>query len=135
MDASPDHDRLTRAILQSPTYRLAEMDTEFLARPELRPIRLQLELLKPEMAFAEAQVASTIVVFGGTHVVDEPEARQRLQDARAALDAAPDDPARQRSVLRAERILEKAPITRRHGTSGVSSRASANGTGSAISWS
>jgi hypothetical protein len=48
MDASPDHERLIRAILQSPTYRLAEMDTEFLARPELRPIRLQLELLKPD---------------------------------------------------------------------------------------
>jgi uncharacterized protein (TIGR00730 family) len=101
--------RLTRSIQKSPTYRLAEMDTEFLARPELRPVRLQLELLKPEMAFAHENVASTIVVFGGTQVVDEPEARQRLLAAQTHLDEDPENPRRQRRVRRAERILAKAP--------------------------
>ena len=52
------------AILHSPSYRLAEQDTEFLRRPELRPVRLQLELLKPEMMLEEQLVRSTIVVFG-----------------------------------------------------------------------
>lgn len=103
-----DLSRLMRAIQQSPTYRLAEMDTEFLARPELRPIRLQLELLKPEMTFTEEKVASTIVVFGGTQVVDEPVARQRLVAAQASLAEEPKDPRRQRMVQRAERILAKA---------------------------
>ena len=34
-------------------YRLAFTDTEFLLRDELRPVRMQLELLKPEMVQAE----------------------------------------------------------------------------------
>ena len=109
MDETPDHTKLTQAILKSPTYRLAEMDTEFLARPELRPVRLQLELLKPEMAFAQEEVASTIVVFGGTQVVEESTAQQRLQAAQQALELQPDDPGLRRAVQRAERILAKAP--------------------------
>jgi len=109
MENQPDHAKLTKAILQSPTYRLAEMDTEFLARPELRPVRLQLELLKPEMAFSQEKVASTIVVFGGTQVVEESQARQRLQDARKGLEFHPDDAEKKRAVQRAERILAKAP--------------------------
>ncbi|HWC90706.1 MAG TPA: hypothetical protein VG433_13650, partial [Pirellulales bacterium] len=57
-----------RAIVDSPSYELAERDLKFLARPELRPVRVQLELLKPELAFAEQQVRSTIVLFGGTQI-------------------------------------------------------------------
>ena len=30
-------------------YQLAFTDTDFLLRPELRPVRMQLELLKPEL--------------------------------------------------------------------------------------
>ncbi len=97
-----------QAILESPTYRLAALDTEFLARPELRPVRLQLELLKPEMAFTEAGVASTIVVFGGTQVVERCEAEERLRVAREELAEKPSDPQRQRAVARAERILAKS---------------------------
>ena len=52
------------AILNAENYRLAERDTDFLARPELRPVRMQLELLKPEMAFEENDIQSTIVAFG-----------------------------------------------------------------------
>ena len=52
-------------ILASPSYRLAETDTEFLQRRDLRPIRLQLELLKPEIILSEQHVHSTIVLFGG----------------------------------------------------------------------
>jgi hypothetical protein len=40
-----------RRIADSPSYRLTELDADFLARPELRPVRMQLELLKPELAF------------------------------------------------------------------------------------
>src|SRR5690606_23599793 len=101
MENQTDHAKLTQAILQSPTYRLAEMDTEFLARPELRPVRLQLELLKPEMAFSQEKVASTIVVFGGTQVVEESQARRRLEDARMRLEFHPDDVEKKRAVQRA----------------------------------
>jgi uncharacterized protein (TIGR00730 family) len=52
----------------SPSYRLAYADTDFLAREELRPIRLQLELLKVEMALTERDIRSTIVLFGGARI-------------------------------------------------------------------
>ncbi|MSU88245.1 lysine decarboxylase [Rhodobacteraceae bacterium 2CG4] len=53
---------------QSPSYRLAFADQDFLLRDELRPVRLQLELLKPEMALVEAGIRSTIVMFGGARI-------------------------------------------------------------------
>ena len=53
---------------KSPAYRLAFADPEFLCRDELRPVRLQLELLKPEMLMAEYGIASTVVLFGGSRI-------------------------------------------------------------------
>ena len=53
---------------RAPAYRLAFADDEFLCRDELRPVRLQLELLKPEMLMNEANVESTIVLFGGARI-------------------------------------------------------------------
>jgi len=106
MSDAPDGN--LQAILRSPTYRPAEQDTDLLARPELRPVRMQLELLKPEMALAEQQVASTVVVFGGTQVVDASQAQRRLDNARQAAAAAPGDAAAQRCLQRAERVVAKA---------------------------
>jgi uncharacterized protein (TIGR00730 family) len=97
-----------KAILASPSYQLAEQDVDFLAKPELRPVRLQLELLKPEMALRDNNVRSTIVVFGGTQVVERREAQRRLRAAKALLADSPRDAARQRLVARAERVADKA---------------------------
>ena len=47
----------------SPAYRLAYVDEDFLCREELRPIRLQLELLKTEMMLTERGIRSTVVMF------------------------------------------------------------------------
>lgn len=44
------------AQMRDPAYRLAFQDTEFLLREELRPVRFQLELLKPEMLLDEAGI-------------------------------------------------------------------------------
>ena len=52
----------------SPAYRLAFRDVDFLMRPELRPVRLQLELLKPEMTMNEHGIVSTVVLFGGARI-------------------------------------------------------------------
>ena len=52
----------------SPAYRLAYADEDFLCREELRPVRLQLELLKPEMILTEAGIRSTVVMFGGARI-------------------------------------------------------------------
>ncbi len=53
---------------QAPAYRLAYADEDFLCREELRPVRLQLELLKPEMTLGEYGICSTVVMFGGARI-------------------------------------------------------------------
>lgn len=53
---------------RAPEYRLAFADDDFLCRDELRPVRLQLELLKPQMLMDEAGIESTIVLFGGARI-------------------------------------------------------------------
>ncbi|MBI3368389.1 MAG: TIGR00730 family Rossman fold protein [Burkholderiales bacterium] len=68
------------------SYRLAFTDTEFLLREELRPVRLQLELLKPDLVMGEQGIESTIVVFGSARIRPREMAQQRLDAARAALD-------------------------------------------------
>jgi hypothetical protein len=56
------------AQTRAPSYRLAFADAAFLTRAETRPVRLQLELLKPEIALDEAGVRSTVVMFGGARI-------------------------------------------------------------------
>ncbi len=97
-----------KQIVRSPSYRVAYKDVDFLASPALRPMRMQLEMLKPEMAFREQNVQSTIVVFGGTRIVDEATAEDQLERTRARLADTPDDQRRRRAVARAERIAAKA---------------------------
>ncbi|MFC6620440.1 TIGR00730 family Rossman fold protein [Novosphingobium panipatense] len=53
---------------EHPAYRLAFRDTDFLLRDELRPIRFQLELLKPEMLLEEANIGSTLVMYGSARI-------------------------------------------------------------------
>jgi uncharacterized protein (TIGR00730 family) len=55
---------------RSPAYALAFADDEFMCRYELRPVRLQLELLKAELMMNEAGIQSTIVLFGGARIPD-----------------------------------------------------------------
>ncbi len=68
-------------------YRLAYTDTEFLLREELRPVRMQLELLKPELVQREAGIESTIVIFGSARIPSPELAASRLSEARAGGDA------------------------------------------------
>jgi uncharacterized protein (TIGR00730 family) len=93
---------------RSPSYVLAYEDEDFLRRSELRPVRMQLELLKPEMILAEENVNSTIVVFGSTQIVEPAEAQRRLAAAKEALSREPDNPLCRREVERAERIAAKS---------------------------
>ncbi|CAN5571902.1 TIGR00730 family Rossman fold protein [soil metagenome] len=69
-------------------YRLAYTDTNFLLRQELRPVRMQLELLKPEIVQDEHGVESTIVIFGSARILPADIAAQRVVEAQASGDAA-----------------------------------------------
>jgi len=96
------------AIRQSTSYRQAHNDPDFMGREELRPVRLQLELLKPELIQDEEGVRSTVVAFGGTRVVERKRAQQLLDQAKAALEAEPENTEKQRAVRIAENVLKKA---------------------------
>ncbi len=68
-------------------YRLAFTDTDFLLREEMRPVRMQLELLKPELVQREQGIESTIVIFGSARIVPPDVAQRLVDDATAAGDA------------------------------------------------
>ena len=53
---------------EAPAYRLAFADDDFMCREDLRPVRLQLELLKPEILLSERGIRSTVVMFGGARI-------------------------------------------------------------------
>src|SRR3954452_20975570 len=58
----------------SPAYKLAFQDIEFLLREDLRPVRFQLELLKPELLLDEANIASTFVFYGSARIPEPSKA-------------------------------------------------------------
>lgn len=107
--AGKDADRAEPAVKTAQTaadsYRLAYADREFMLRDDLRAVRLQLELLKPELYLQEAKVQSTIVVFGSARVPDPEVARRRHEEALEQARRAPGDPQSAAAVKRAERFL------------------------------
>jgi uncharacterized protein (TIGR00730 family) len=69
--------------LDSSAYRLAFADPEFLLRRETRGIRIQLEMLKPDLDQTEQGVENTIVVFGSARFLSPEDAEVALQKAQA----------------------------------------------------
>ena len=97
-----------KAIVESPSYREADQDPDFLDRPDMRGIRLILDYLKPQTLLAEHDVAHTIVVFGSTRI-PEPAVAQRNYDTLAAsLAAQSDDDDLRRRFEVAQRVLAKS---------------------------
>ena len=74
--ASPDTPQT-----RDPAYKLAFRDVDFLLREELRPVRFQLELLKPEMLLDEANVGSTLVMYGSARIPSPDHAEALLKNA------------------------------------------------------
>lgn len=95
-----------RSLPQSPSYRRADQDLELLSQDALRPVRLQLELLKPELIQQREHIRSTIVVFGSARVPEPPVSRRRLGQAMKRLARKPHDPSLKRAVAIARRQVE-----------------------------
>jgi uncharacterized protein (TIGR00730 family) len=93
---------------QSPSYRLAFQDSDFLLWDALRPVRLQLELLKPELILQEQHIQSTVVVFGSARIKDPETAEAQLVRAQAEYRQHSDDPMLARKVEIARRGLENS---------------------------
>jgi len=98
-----DMAEMGRACIESPVYRLAFEDVDYLHAPFLRGTRLLLEYNKPERILREAGIKATVVVFGSARTLPGEEARRRLEEALARLDADPDDEEAQRAARVARR--------------------------------
>jgi uncharacterized protein (TIGR00730 family) len=102
---SPELSPSRSNVLKSASYIPADRDTELLQRDELRPIRLSLELLKPELIQKEHGIRSTIVVFGSSRLLEPALAQRELDHAQADLAATPGDSVLQARLAVAERRM------------------------------
>jgi uncharacterized protein (TIGR00730 family) len=96
------------AQTESESYKLAFDDPEFLLRDELRAVRLQLEIMKPEIIQQELGVNSTVVIFGGARIPSPENAEKRLQEEEMQ---AKHEPLSEMAALRvncAKRVLAKS---------------------------
>lgn len=118
-------------IMSHASYREADRDVDFLAEDDTRGVRLQLDYQKAELLLRQHDIAHTIVVFGGTRVVESKAARRRLSEAEAAAAADPEDAALRHLVSVARRGVENSryyDIAREFGALvGAAGRHSADG--------
>ncbi|MEO5697384.1 MAG: TIGR00730 family Rossman fold protein [Burkholderiaceae bacterium] len=96
----------TRYEAAESSYRLAFADMPFMLREEMRPVRMQLELLKPELIQNEQGIESTVVIFGSARILPADEAERRIAEATAANDATALAVARQQLAM--SRYYEEA---------------------------
>ena len=97
-----------RVLLDSPAYREADADIDFLASGDARGPQLELDYLKAEMQLRRHGVTDTIVVFGSTRLVEPSAAAARLLAAQCALAARPDDAALAQEAAISQRISDKS---------------------------
>ena len=86
--------------LKPESNRLAFADPEFLLRRETRGLRMQLEMLKPDLAQKEHGIEHTVVVFGSARFRSEEESQRELIRARESGDA--------QAIAKAETLLRNA---------------------------
>ena len=104
-DAQSAHLHVDSPHTRSSSYRLAYQDEEFILRDELRPVRLQLELLKPELILQENHIESTVVIFGSARIPEPETAEARLVSAEAEYRKNNSDDALKQKVHIARRAL------------------------------
>lgn len=92
----------------SPSYALSFLDTDFMMRDELRPVRLQLELLKPEIIQMELNIASTVVIFGSARIKDADTATTFLDHLKTEKKKNPDAPDIDQKLQIAQRDLDNS---------------------------
>jgi uncharacterized protein (TIGR00730 family) len=107
-DEEPQAAQLVKVLMDSPEYRQADEDIDFLNRDETRGIRLQLDYFKAEKILEEQGVRHTIVVFGGTRLQEPAEAEREVVRLAAAVEAAPEDEELARRLRTATKVRDKS---------------------------
>jgi uncharacterized protein (TIGR00730 family) len=103
-----EREALLEAIMAGEAYRMAQEDIEFLASEDLRPVRMQLELLKPELTLRQLGIRATIVVFGSARIMSPEEAQANLARAEVQLHAQPGDAVAIDGLRMAKRRVEQS---------------------------
>ncbi len=101
-------DALVANLVRSPSYRLAYEDSEYLDSDEARPVRLQLELMKPDAFLRRHNIRSTVVVFGSTRIEPPTVAREKLEDLLEQERSRPEDSSLRPAIARARARLERS---------------------------
>jgi len=91
---------------KSSSYTLAYQDYDLLLRDELRPVRLQLEMIKPELVQSEYGIESTVVIFGSARTLDADSAKKQLDELQAELDKDPSSTTLIKKVRSAGKAVE-----------------------------
>jgi uncharacterized protein (TIGR00730 family) len=107
-EEEPEALERVQAILNSPSYRLADNDIDFLARDGVRGVRLQIDYLKPQLLLHKHEIHQTIVVFGGTRICEPVAAHRKVGALRASQAADPSNLELGRRLAIAERIHAKS---------------------------
>jgi uncharacterized protein (TIGR00730 family) len=107
-DANAAQLHTSSAQTNSPSFRLAYTDQDFLLRDELLSVRLQLELMKPDILQDEHGIHSTVVIFGSARIPEPKNAKLKLQNARECAGSQPQDSSLAREVRIAERLVESS---------------------------
>ncbi len=97
-----------RKIMESPGYRQADQDIDFLNQDETRGIRLQIDYLKPQLLLEQHGINHTIVAFGSTRIVEPGAAKRKLAALEAKSEKHPEDKHLAHEVRIAKRILDKS---------------------------
>jgi len=94
--------------LKIPSYRLAFEDHDFMMLDDLRPVRLQLEMAKCELELQKQKIKSTIVVFGGTRILEPKDCAKKIKALANKLKKNPRDPRLLKDLTIAKRVQAKS---------------------------
>jgi len=97
--------KTTKKIKHTSSYIKAYEDVELLKHDDLRPVRMELETLKPEIYFRKKGVTETIVCFGSARIAEASVAKEKLAAAQKDLAKNPKDITLQNNVKSAQGLL------------------------------
>jgi uncharacterized protein (TIGR00730 family) len=104
----PEAQQRIQAIMDSPSYKQADEDVDFLNQAETRGVRLQIDYQKAELLLLQHGIKHTIVVFGGTRIREPKAAQGKVDRLLALLNEDPHNTELKRQHTVAERILAKS---------------------------
>ena len=107
-EEDPQAPARVQAILESPGYRRADADLEFLASDSMRGVRLQIDYFKPEVLLEQHHIHQTIVVFGSTRICEPAAACRKVDVLKTALSADMGNKDLARRLAIATRVLAKS---------------------------